>query len=117
MVVPGVTQSGAVNTTEVTAQQYYTEINGIAEAYIYDATNIRLREVSLGYSLPKSLLAKTPFAGVKASFVARNLFMIYHKTKGFDPEAGFSNSSAVQGVEFASMPTMRSLGFNISVSF
>ncbi|MDH6315582.1 TonB-linked SusC/RagA family outer membrane protein [Parabacteroides sp. PF5-5] len=117
MVVPGVTQSGAVNTKQVTAQEYYTEINGIAEAYIYDATNIRLREVSFGYSLPKNLLAKTPFTNLKASFVARNLFMIHHKTKGFDPEAGFSNSSAVQGVEFASMPTMRSLGFNISASF
>jgi hypothetical protein len=43
--------------------------------------------------------------------------MIYSKTKGFDPEAGFSNGNTVQGVEFGSMPTMRSLGFNVNVSF
>jgi len=117
MVVPGVTKDGAVNTKQITAQEYFTGINPITEAYIFDATNARLREVSLGYSLPRSILAKTPFASVKASFVARNLFMIYHKTKGYDPDAGFSNSSSVQGIEFASMPTMRSLGFNINVSF
>lgn len=117
MVVKGVTKTGEVNTKEITAQEYWTGIRNIQEAFVYDATNIRLREVSLGYALPRTLLQKTPFTGIKASFVARNLFMIYHKTKGFDPEAGFSNASSVQGVEFASMPTMRSLGFNINVSF
>ncbi len=119
MVVPGVTQEGVANTTQITAQTYYGSggINPITEAFIYDATNVRLRELSFGYSLPRTLLARTPFTAIKASFVARNLFMIHHKTKGFDPEAGFSNSSSVQGVEFASMPTMRSLGFNINVSF
>jgi hypothetical protein len=117
MVVPGVTKSGDKNTQEVTSQQYWTGIGGITEAFIYDATNARLREVNFGYSLPRTLLAKTPFAGVKASLVARNLFMIYHKTKKFDPESGFSNASSVQGIEFASMPTMRSIGFNINVTF
>jgi hypothetical protein len=43
--------------------------------------------------------------------------MIYSKTEGFDPEAGFSNANTVQGVEFASMPTMRSIGFSIHVGF
>ncbi|MDR0750214.1 MAG: SusC/RagA family TonB-linked outer membrane protein [Tannerellaceae bacterium] len=117
MVVPGVTKSGDQNTKEVTAQQYWTGISGITEAFIYDATNARLREVNIGYSLPRTLLAKTPFASVKASLVARNLFMIYHKTEKFDPESGFSNASSVQGIEFASMPTMRSIGFNINVTF
>jgi TonB-linked SusC/RagA family outer membrane protein len=117
MVVPGITKSGEQNTKEVTAQQYWTGVSGITEAFIYDATNARLREVNFGYSLPRTLLAKTPFASVKASFVARNLFMIYHKTKKFDPESGFSNASSVQGIEFASMPTMRSIGFNINVTF
>ncbi|MDR1402842.1 MAG: SusC/RagA family TonB-linked outer membrane protein [Tannerellaceae bacterium] len=117
MVAPGVTKDGVQNAKEVTSQQYWTGIAGITEAFIYDATNARLREVNLGYSLPGTLLAKTPFASVKASLVARNLFMIYHKTKKFDPESGFSNSSSVQGIEFASMPTMRSIGFNVNVTF
>lgn len=117
MVVEGVTKSGAANTTQIRAEEYWKGIAGITEAFLYDATNARLREVSVGYTLPRKLLAKTPFASVKASFVARNLFMIYHKTKGFDPEAGFSNASSVQGVEFSSMPTMRSIGFNVNIAF
>lgn len=117
MVVPGVLQDGTANNTSVLAQEYWTGISGITEAFMYDATNARLREVSLGYSFPRNLLAKTPFTSLKASLVARNLFMIYSKTKGFDPEAGFSNGNSVQGVEFGSMPTMRSIGFNISVAF
>jgi hypothetical protein len=43
--------------------------------------------------------------------------MIYSKTKGFDPEAGFSSANTVQGVEFASMPTMRSIGLSLHVEF
>lgn len=117
MVIPGNRLDGTPNTTSVTAQQYWTGIRDITEAFIYDATNARLRELNIAYVFPRSLLAKTPVKGLKVSFVARNLFMIYSKTKGFDPEAGFSNGNSVQGVEFGSMPTMRSLGFNVNVSF
>lgn len=117
MVVPGVTKDGAPNNISITAQEYYTGINAITEAYMFKATNARLREVSLGYSLPRTVLANTPFTSLKVSFVARNLFMIYHKTKGYDPEGSFSNSVQTQGYEFGSMPTMRSLGFNINVAF
>ncbi len=117
MVVPGLLANGTANSTSVTAQKYWTEISGITEAFMYDATNARLRELNIGYTFPRSLLTKTPFSGLKVGFVARNLFMIYSKTKGFDPEAGFSNGNTVQGVEFGSMPTMRSLGFNVNVSF
>jgi TonB-linked SusC/RagA family outer membrane protein len=117
LIVPGVTKDGQPNTKAIKAQEYWVGISGITEAYMYDATNARLRELSLGYTLPKSVLKNTPFASIKASLVARNLFMIYSKTKGFDPEAGFSNANSVQGVEIASMPTMRSIGFNINVAF
>jgi TonB-linked SusC/RagA family outer membrane protein len=114
----GVTQSsGAANTKVVSAQDYWGRLSGITEAFVYDATNARLRELSIGYSLPRTLLAKTPFTSLKASIVARNLFMIYSATEGFDPEAGFSNGSKTQGYEFGSMPTMRSIGVNINVAF
>ena len=117
LVVEGVTKNGASNTVNISAEQYWKGISNIAEEFVYDATNIRFRELNIGYSLPRHLLNKTPFTDIKASFVGRNLFMIYHKTKGFDPEAGFSNSSSVQGYEYGSMPTMRSLGFNLNISF
>lgn len=117
LVVDGVTQDGSRNTTAISAEQYWTGINSINEAFIYDATNARFRELSVGYSVPKSYLQKTPFNSVKASLVARNLFMIHSTTKGFDPEAGFSNANGVMGVEFNSMPTLRSVGFNLNVTF
>lgn len=116
MVVDGVLADGTPNAIATTAQDYWSQLQNGAEPWIYDATNVRFRELSVGYSLPKKMLAKTPFRGVKLSFVARNLFMIYSKTKGFDPESGFSTGNA-QGFEYASMPTMRSLGFNLNVNF
>ncbi|WP_278623744.1 SusC/RagA family TonB-linked outer membrane protein [Parabacteroides gordonii] len=116
IVVPGVLADGSKNTQNVSAEKYWNGISGITEAWMYDATNIRLRELSLGYSVPKSMLSKTPFTALKLSFVARNLFMIYSKTKGFDPEAAYTSGNA-QGIEYGSMPTMRSLGFNLNVAF
>lgn len=116
MVVPGVMADGTPNTTSVRAESYWSGIGDITEAYMYDATNIRLRELSLGYNFPRTMLAKTPLTGIKLSFVARNLFMIQSKTKGFDPEAAYTSGNA-QGIEWGSMPTMRSIGFNINLAF
>jgi TonB-linked SusC/RagA family outer membrane protein len=118
LVVEGVVQNdGSPNTKAITAEQYWRGINGISEAFVYDATNIRFRELTLSYSLPASLLEKTPFKTIKAGVVARNLFMIYSKTEGFDPEAGYSSAGSAVGAEFGSMPTMRSIGFNVKVGF
>lgn len=116
IVFPGVTEDGVVNTKEIRGDQYWAALGGITEAWMYDATNIRLRELSIGYSFPKSILRKTPFTALRLSFVGRNLWMIKSHTKGFDPEAGYTSGNA-QGIEFGSMPTMRSLGFNLGVSF
>ncbi|HYF69446.1 MAG TPA: SusC/RagA family TonB-linked outer membrane protein [Ohtaekwangia sp.] len=118
LIVDGVTQvEGEPNSTAITAEQYWRGISTIDEEFIYDATNVRFREFTLNYSLPQSLLSKTPFKTVKAGIVARNLFMIYSTTEGFDPEAGYSSSSSALGMEFASMPTMRSIGFNVKLGF
>ena len=116
MTVPGVLADGTPNNITTTAEKYYGVLSGISEAWIYDATNVRLRELSVGYKLPRKLLSKTFIQSAKISFVGRNLWMIYSKTDGFDPEAGFSTGNA-QGFEYGAMPTMRSLGFNINVTF
>ena len=117
MIVPGIVEStGQVNTIKTTAQHYWGALGGITEPWIYDATNIRLRELSFGYKLPNNWLSNTPIRSAKISFVGRNLWMIYSKTDGFDPEAGFSTGNA-QGFEYGSMPTLRSLGLNINVTF
>lgn len=116
MLVEGVNANGQKNTVETTAQQYWTALQNGAEPWIYDATNIRLREMSLGYTFPRKLLTKTPFQGIKLSVVGRNLWMIHSKTKGFDPESGYSTGNA-QGFEMGSMPTLSSYGFNLNVTF
>lgn len=91
--------------------------NGISEYYMYDATNIRLRELSIGYSFPQSLLEKTKaFKGIDVSLVARNLFFIY-KDAPFDPDATLSVGNALQGVDVFGMPSTRNIGFNIKFTF
>lgn len=91
--------------------------NGISEYYMYDATNIRLRELSLGYSFPQTLLAKTKvFTGIDISMVARNLFFIY-KDAPFDPDATLSVGNNNQGVDVFGMPTTRNIGFNVKFTF
>ncbi|MDR2533352.1 MAG: SusC/RagA family TonB-linked outer membrane protein [Tannerellaceae bacterium] len=117
MVVGGVTRAGADNTAIVKAQDYWSNLGSIDEAFVFDATSVRLRELNIACSLPRQLLRKTPFGAIKAGLVARNLLMIHSKTEGFDPEAGFSSGGKTQGYEYGSMPTMRSIGFNVNVSF
>ena len=108
--------SGEPNTKKVTSQDYWGRVASITEAWMYDATNICFRELSIGYTLPASISAKAKLSAIKISFVGRNLFMISSKTKGFNPEATYSTGNA-QGIEYATMPQLRSLGFNLNLTF
>lgn len=90
---------------------------GVTEYYMYDATNIRLRELSLGYRLPQKWMEATRvFSQVNFSFVARNLFFIYKKAP-FDSDLILSTGNDNQGIEVYGMPTARSFGFNIKCEF
>ena len=118
LVVPNsiVKSTGAVNTKSVTPQAYFGGISGITEAWIYDATNVCFRELSLGYTLPSDLVHKVKLNAVKISLVGRNLFMISSNTTGFNPEATYSTGNA-QGIEYGTMPQFRSIGFNLNLNF
>jgi len=86
---------------------------GITEYYMYDATNIRLREASLGYRLPiKSKFIKS----ASLSLIGRNLFFLYKKAP-FDPEISMSTGNGVQGVDVFGMPSARSIGARLGFSF
>ncbi|MBY0245426.1 MAG: SusC/RagA family TonB-linked outer membrane protein [Sphingobacteriaceae bacterium] len=103
------------NTKGIDAQAYWS--NAPQAEFVYDATTVRMREVSLGYSVPKKMLAKSFFKTAKLSAVARNLFNIYSAVpKGFDSNAAYSTGN-VQGVELNALPTARSIGFNVSFGF
>jgi hypothetical protein len=83
---------------------------------MYDATNVCFRELSVGYSLPSAIAQKMKLNAVKLSLVGRNLFMISSNTKGFNPEATYSTGNA-QGIEYGTMPQLRSIGFNLNLNF
>ncbi|MCX2681633.1 SusC/RagA family TonB-linked outer membrane protein [Galbibacter sp. EGI 63066] len=123
-VVDGVVDNGdgtySPNETSITAEDYWTQVASrdprSAEDFVFDATNVRLRELVLGYSLPSKFLKSTPFSGVNLSIVGRNLFFITNKAKYFDPEQGVSVGN-LQGIESYNIPSTRDFGFNVKLNF
>ncbi|MBV6646629.1 MAG: SusC/RagA family TonB-linked outer membrane protein [Cyclobacteriaceae bacterium] len=118
-IAKGVTADGSPNTREVDPQEYWQFVGGqastFAEEFVYDASFVKLREVSLAYRMPKRFLENTIFTKLTFSLVGRNLFFIHKNTPGFDPEATF-NSGNTQGIEAFAFPSTRSVGFNLSFS-
>ena len=90
---------------------------GVTEYYMYDASNLRLREVSLNYTFPKKWMQKTKvLKDLQLAFVARNLCFLYKKAP-FDPDLVLSTGNDNQGIEVFGMPTTRSLGFTVKCEF
>ncbi len=114
-IVDGVTEDGSPNTTEANAQEYYQRISGIASEFMYEADNIRMREVVLSYRIPTKGFNKY-IKGASISLVGRNLFFLYKKAENFDPESSWSLGHD-QGIIFNTLPTVRSIGINLKVNF
>ena len=117
IVIDGYKEDGSKNTTNISAQQYWGSYSAIGENYVFDQTNIRLRELSLVYNLPASLIGKTFIKGASLGVTGRNLFFIYRALDNYDPEGSSSASNYSQGVLFYNMPTTRSVGFSVNVKF
>ncbi len=96
---------------------YNIYANDIATEWIVDATNLRMREMILGYTFPKKLLNKTPISSLNVSFIGRNLFFIYRASPDADPESGFNSGNIGNGFENHALPTTRSLGVNFRIAF
>lgn len=96
-------------------QKYYEGIGGDINAtqYVYDATNFRLREISLGYTFA-DLLGKSK--DLSLSLVARNLFFLYNQAP-VDPDTSLSTQNGLGGFDIFNMPTARSVGFSVSLKF
>ena len=113
------TSDGTANTTYAYMGNYANSI-GYATApnaaHVYDATYVKLRQVSLTYSLSSDIVSKTPFQGVDFSLVGRNLAILYKKSPYTDPEAGLSAGN-IQGYQSGAYPAVRELGVNITVKF
>ena len=101
----------------VDPQRWYAAIasqSGLPHYYTYSATNFRLQELSVGYTLPRRWFRDV--CSIDVSFVGRNLWMIYCKAP-FDPEAIASTGNNYQGIDYFMVPSLRSLGFSLRVTF
>lgn len=101
----------------INPETWYTTIgskNGVPQYYTYSATNIRLQEASIGYTIKKNKLWNV--GDITLSLVGRNLLMLYCKAP-FDPEATASTGNYYQGIDYFMTPSTRSIGFNVKVKF
>ena len=101
----------------INPETWYTTIgskNGVPQYYTYSATNIRLQEASIGYTIKKN--KRWNIGDITLSLVGRNLLMLYCKAP-FDPEATASTGNYYQGIDYFMTPSTRSIGFNVKVKF
>ncbi len=113
----GVTEQGQPNTKSVPSEEYFRQLtNKVAEEFVYDASFIKFRSLSVAYSLPQSLLKKGFIKGFTFSVVARNIATLMKHTPNIDPESNLNNTNA-QGLELSGYPPVRSAGFNLNVKF
>lgn len=116
---PGVTADGKANTTRVTLSSYgeLGYARNPDKAFIYDASYVKLREVSLTYSIPGSIMNHVPgFKGIDLSLLGRNLWIIHKNLPYADPEEG-NGSGNIQGYQVGAYPTTRNIGFNVKLRF
>ena len=97
-------------------QTFATDGSNIATPFVYKATYVKVRELTLTYTLPQTLNKQLGLKGASVGLVARNPFIIYKDVPNVDPDSNYNNSNG-QGLEYGSLPTRRGWGFNLNVKF
>lgn len=114
----GVNEAGTPNTVNVPAQTYYQNLaRNISAVNVLDGSFIKLRQVTLGYAIPKATIANTPFNSITVSLVARNLWTIMKRSDNIDPESNFAPGVNYAGIEGTSVPAVRTYGLNVNFKF
>ncbi|MCW3462811.1 SusC/RagA family TonB-linked outer membrane protein [Chitinophaga nivalis] len=119
IVVPGVTEDGRPNTKVISAKEHFN-VNGgnvISKANLYDASYIYLREAKIGYNLPYAWYKKVGAQSARISLYGRNLWLIKSNAPNVDPSNILNSASNIQGIEGGALPSLRSFGINLNVSF
>ncbi len=115
----GVMEDGSAVSTSLNVSQqqnYWNKYNDAAEAGIYDADYMRLRNVSIGYNIPSSSLEGTAIQSATISIIGKNLFFLSNSVDNIDPESAY-NSNNSQGLEYWGMPVPRTVGVNVNLKF
>ncbi|MEX2369764.1 MAG: SusC/RagA family TonB-linked outer membrane protein [Bacteroidales bacterium] len=113
----GVDRDGEPFNRTVSAQDYYQSIAfSITDEFVYNSDFIKFRELSVGYSLPQSLVNRAGAQSAKLSLVGRNLLLLYSGVPNIDPESTYHTGNA-QGLEMFAIPPTRSIGLNLNLSF
>lgn len=116
-----VLEDGAPNNIPIDAQTFWRGIGGrnapVGEAFVEDATNTRLREFTLGYNLPGSILSGLGISNVRFSLVGRNLFFLYRASEGLEPDFLVGTGPSSEGYQAFVPPTTRSYGVNLRIDF
>ncbi|MBK8043706.1 MAG: TonB-dependent receptor [Haliscomenobacter sp.] len=118
--VQGVTATGTPVNVTVPVERlsdYWARYSDITEYLVYDASFAKLRELAIGFKLPKTALKNLPIESLSIQLVGRNLAMLWSNVPNIDPESAYSSSGADQGLEFFAMPLTRNVGINLSVGF
>lgn len=116
MIFNGKLANGSANTTIIPAEQYYKAITNADEAFVYDASFVKLREIKLAYKLPSNWIKSIGLQSATVSLVGRNLLIIHKEVPNIDPETAFNTGNG-QGLEDLSLPTVRNVGFNLNFKF
>jgi len=118
--------TGERNTLAITAQDYWLNAvpgstTAVTEEFVYDGSYVALREVTLGYQFPQSIVSATPFKALRVAFVGRNLGYLQKSTPGFAPDAYIfnrdTNAGTVIGMESMSFPLARTFGADVTITF
>ncbi len=103
------------------ANVYWNRVGGestaISTMFMYDASFVKLRQLTLGYTFPRTWFTKTPIQNLTLSAVGRNLWVIHKNIDNVDPESTYSSNAGAQGLEYFAMPATRTYGFNLRVTF
>ncbi|PWA08848.1 SusC/RagA family TonB-linked outer membrane protein [Flavobacterium laiguense] len=114
---PGTTKAGQAFAGKYDTERYYNQVGGREGAtgeYVYDATNVSLRELALGYTF--DIKNSKIFKAASLSLVGRNLFFFY-KDAPFDPNISLSTGNGLQGIDIYAAPSTKSIGLNLNVTF
>ena len=121
VILPGVQADGTPNTVRTPGPDFFGNVSGYRrqpnKAFVYDASYIKLREVSISYRIPSKILNPMYIQDLKISIVGTNLWIIDKNLPDADPESGLGSGNLSSGYSVGSLPTTRNIGCNLTLKF